>query len=117
MKKSACESLVFQILAYGRSVWDPHCVGQNEELEKVRSREARFETKHYSYETRCMTGVVGELKLEPFRKEGSKVYSKMYCFIKLLYKRIRCYGNPTIYGISDTAARTTPVNLVSFLRL
>ena len=37
---------------------------QNEELEKVQSREARFVTKHYSYETRSMTGVLGELKLE-----------------------------------------------------
>ena len=38
-------------LEYGSSVWDPHDVGLNEELEKVQKRAVRFVTRNYSSKT------------------------------------------------------------------
>ena len=56
------------ILEYGSTVWDPHCNGLNDELEKVQKRAARFVTRNYSYETGSMTGILEELKWETLQK-------------------------------------------------
>ena len=39
-----------------------------EELERVQKRAAKFVTGSYNYETRSMTGVLGQLKWESFKK-------------------------------------------------
>ena len=39
-----------------------------EELEKVQNCAARFVTRNYVYETGSMTGILGQLKWEPFKK-------------------------------------------------
>ena len=44
--------------------WDPHTLGLQEELEKVRNRAARFVTGNYVFETGSMTGILGQLKCE-----------------------------------------------------
>ena len=56
--------MVRPILEYGSSVWDPHTDKLQEELENIQNRAARFVTRHYVYETRSMTGILGQLKWE-----------------------------------------------------
>ena len=68
MKEAAYKSLVRPITEYGSSVWDPHCVGLDGELENVQKRAARFVTKNYSRETCSMTGILEELKWEILQK-------------------------------------------------
>ena len=68
VKEAAYKSMVRPILEYGSTVWDPHCNGLNDELEKVQKRAARFVTRNYSYETGSMTGILEELKWETLQK-------------------------------------------------
>ena len=68
-KTSSLKSLVRPILEYGSSVWDPDCNGQNDELENVQTRAARFVTRTYSRETGSMTGILEELKWETLQKQ------------------------------------------------
>ena len=56
------------VLDYGSSVWDPPGVVLQEELENVQKRTARFVTGNYKYETRSMTGILGQLKWESLKK-------------------------------------------------
>ena len=44
VKEAAYKGLVQPVLEYGSSVWDPHTLGLQEELEKVQNRAARFVT-------------------------------------------------------------------------
>ena len=44
VKEAAYKGLVRPVLEYGSSVWDPHTLGLQEELEKVQNRAARFVT-------------------------------------------------------------------------
>ena len=60
--------MVRPILEYGSSVWDPHTDMLQKELEKVQNRAARFVTRNYVYETGSMTGILGQLKWEYFKK-------------------------------------------------
>ena len=60
--------MVRPILEYGSSVWDSHTGKRQEELEKVQNRAARFVTRNYVYETRSMTGILGQLKWESLKK-------------------------------------------------
>ena len=62
MKEAAYKGLVRQVLEYGRSVWDPHTHGLQEEPDKVQNRSARFVTGNYVIETGSMTGILGHLK-------------------------------------------------------
>ena len=68
MKEAAYKGMVRPILEYGSSVWDPHPVKLQEELEKVQNRAARFVTRNYVYETGSMTGILGQLKWESLKK-------------------------------------------------
>ena len=68
MKEAAYKGLVRQLLKYGRSVWDPHTHGPQEEPDKVQNRAVRFVTGNYVFETGSMTGILGQLKWESLRK-------------------------------------------------
>ena len=68
VKEAAYKGMVRLILAYGSSVWYPHTDKLQEELEKVQNRAARFVTRNYVYETGSMTGSLGQLKWESFKK-------------------------------------------------
>ena len=68
VKEAAYKGLVCPVLDYGSSVWDPPDVVLQEELESVQKRPARFMTGNYSYETRSMTGILGQLKWESLKK-------------------------------------------------
>ena len=62
VKVAAHKGLVRPVLDYGSSVLDPPGVVLQEELESLQKRDARFVTGNYSYETGCMTGILGQLK-------------------------------------------------------
>ena len=68
VKEAAFKGLVRPVLDYGSSVWDPTVVVLQEELESVQKRAARFVTGNYNYETGNMTGILGQLKWESFKK-------------------------------------------------
>ena len=48
VKEAAYKGLVRPVLEYSGSVWDPSCVGLQDELEKVHSRGAMFVTGNYT---------------------------------------------------------------------
>ena len=60
--------MVRPFLEYGSSVWVPHTDMLQKELEKVQNRAARFVTRNYVYEPGSMTGILGQLKWESFKK-------------------------------------------------
>ena len=68
VKESAYKGLVRPILEYGSSVWDPHSLLLQDELEKVQKRAARFVTGNYNFETGSMTGILEKLKWESLKK-------------------------------------------------
>ena len=57
------------VLDYGSSVWVPTGAVLQEELESVQNRAARFVTGNDNYETGSMTGILGQLKWESFKKK------------------------------------------------
>ena len=59
---------VIHVHEYGSSVLDPHTQKLQDELEKVQNRAARFVTRNHVYETRSMTGILGQLKWESLKK-------------------------------------------------
>ena len=67
VKEAAYKSMVRPFLEYGSTVWDPHCIGINDELENVQKRAARFVKRNYSYETGSMTGILED---PPEEEEG-----------------------------------------------
>ena len=72
------------VLEYSGSVWDPSGVGLQNELEKFQNRAARFVTGSYKFETRSMTGILENLKIEngnPSINGGETVDS--YCYTKV----------------------------------
>ena len=83
MKEAAYKGLVRPVLEYGSSVWDPHTLGLQEELEKVQNRAARFVTGNYVFETGSMTGILGQLKWESLKKRRKN------CRLILLYKGLK----------------------------
>ena len=60
------------VLDYGSSVRDPPGVVLEDDLESVQKRAARFVTGNYSYVTGRMTGILGQLKWESFKKKGKR---------------------------------------------
>ena len=82
-KEVAYKGLVYPVLDYGSSVWDPPGVVLQEELESVQKRAARFVTDNYNYETGSMTGILGQLKWESLKKRR-KDNRLIYCYIKVL---------------------------------
>ena len=83
MKEAAYKGLVRPVLEYGRSVWDLHTHGLQEELEKVQNRAARFVTEYYVFETGSMTGILGKLKWESLKKR------RRDSWLILLYKGLK----------------------------
>ena len=65
--------MVRPILKYGSSVWDPRTDKLQEELEKVQNRAVSFVTRNYVYETRSMTGILGQLKWESLKKRKKDI--------------------------------------------
>ena len=49
------------ILEYASSVWDPHGIVLQEELEKVQNLAARFVTGNYNFETGSMSSILEQL--------------------------------------------------------
>ena len=68
VKEAAYKGLMRPVLEYGSSVWEPHTLGLQEELEKVQNRAARFVTGNYVFETGSMTGILCQLKWESLKK-------------------------------------------------
>ena len=68
MKEAAYKGMVRPVLEYGSSVWDPHTQKLQAELETVQNRAAGFVTRNYVYETRSITGILGQLKWESLKK-------------------------------------------------
>ena len=81
---AAYKGLVSPVLDYGSLVWDPLGVVLQEELESVHKRAARFVTGNYNYETRSMTGILGQLNGNPSRKGGKTIDKDI-----LLYKGLK----------------------------
>ena len=68
VKEAAYKGLVRPVLDCCTSVWDPLGIVLQEELESAQKRAARFVTGNYNYETRSMTGILGQLKWESLKK-------------------------------------------------
>ena len=84
-KEAAYKGLMGPDLVYSGSVWDPSCVGLQDELEKVQNRAARFATGNYNYDTGNMTGILEHLNWESLKKRrrDSRVW------LILLYKNLK----------------------------
>ena len=63
------KGLVRPVLDCASSVYDPPDVVLQEELESLQKGAARFVRGNYSYETRSMTGILGQLKWESLKKK------------------------------------------------
>ena len=68
VKEAAYKGLERSFLEYSGSLWDPSCVGRQNELEKVQNWAARFVTGNYNFETGCMTGILEHFKWESLKK-------------------------------------------------
>ena len=68
MKEAAYKSLVHPALENRSLVWDPHCMGLHDELEKVQKLAARFVTRNHNFEDGSMTGILAKLKWEILQK-------------------------------------------------
>ena len=88
MKEAAYKGLVWPVLEYGSSVWDPHTHGLQEELEKVQNRAARFVTGNYVFETGSMTGILGHLKWESLKKRRKD--SRLILLSECVFLSPRC---------------------------
>ena len=87
VKEAAYKGLVRSVLDYCSSVWDPPGVVLQEELESVQKRAARFGTGNYNYETRSMTGILGQLKWESLKKRKDNRLILLYKGLKGKVKR------------------------------
>ena len=54
------QDLMHPVLGYESSIWGPQGVVLQVELESVQKLAARFVTQNYNYETRRMTGILGQ---------------------------------------------------------
>ena len=97
MKEAAYNGMVRPILEYRSSVWGPYAVGIKAELEKVRNRAARFETRNYTREEGSMTGILEQLKLESLMKKGKD--NRLLMLYKCLKGKAR---KPTYYLVLKT---------------
>ena len=68
MKETAYLSFVRPILEYAGTVWDPHCIYLEEQLEKVQKRASRFELNNYSYEEGSMSEIMETLQWKPLKE-------------------------------------------------
>ena len=73
VKEAAYKGLVYPVLDYGSSVWDPPGVVLQEEIESVQKRATRFVIGDYNYETGSMTGILGQLKWESLKKRRKDI--------------------------------------------
>ena len=126
VKEAAYKGLVRPVLEYGSSVWDPHTLGLQEELEKVQNRAARFVTGNYVFETGSMTGILGQLKWESLKKRRKD--SRLILLYKglkgkariptddLIPKNRRCRNQHSL-AFQISSARKKRTKVVSFHRL
>ena len=98
VKEAAYKGLVRPVLDYGSSVWDSPGVVLQEELKRVQKRAARFVTGNYNYETRSMTGILGQLKCESLKKRRKDNR------LILLYKGLK--GNAASVPTDDLIPKT-----------
>ena len=111
VKEATYKRMVRPVLEYGSSVWDPHTHCLQEELETVQNRATRFVTGNYVFETRSMSGILGQLKWESLkkkRKDSRRIL--LYKGLKgkariptddLIPKNRRCRNQPSL-AYSDT---------------
>lgn len=93
VKEKAFLGLVRPGLEYASSVWDPHNLGLQKELEKVQNRAARFVTADYSWDPGSMTGIISRLgwkSLRVRRKESRLI---------LFYKGLKGQANVPVKNL------------------
>jgi thiol-disulfide isomerase/thioredoxin len=56
------------VLEYAGTIWDPHCIYLEEQLEKVQKRAARFVLNNYSYEEGSMSEIMEILQWKPLKE-------------------------------------------------
>ena len=84
VNEAAYKGMVWPILEYGSSVWDPHTGKLQDELEKVQNLAARFVTRNYVYESGSMNGILGQLKWEILSLSISKIQGIVFETLKTL---------------------------------
>ena len=73
-RSRAYEALVRPTLEYAASIWDPHNIGQINQLEKVQRRAARFTTRNYTdRQPGSVTQMVKNLNWEPLQVRRIKI--------------------------------------------
>ena len=105
VKEAAYKGLVYPVLEYSGSVWDPSGVGLQNELEKIQNQSARFVLGNYNFETGNMTSILEHLKWESLKKRRRD--SRLI----LLYKGLKVkpvYQQMTLYPWLGAAGIITP---------
>ena len=83
VKEAAYKGLMYPVLEYSGSVWEPLGVGLQDDFEKVQNRASRFVTGNYNCENGSMTGILEHLKWESLKKW------RRDCRLILLYKGLK----------------------------
>ena len=68
VKEAAYKGLVYPVLEYGSSVWDPHTKGFQEEIENAQNRATRFVARNHTFEEGSITGILEQLEWESLKK-------------------------------------------------
>ena len=96
VRETACLSLVRPILEYAGTVWDPHCLHLENEIERIQKRAGRFPMNNYSFEEGSMTSIMNKLgwkQLKQRRQENRLI---------LLHKGFNGYANIPISEINQS---------------
>ena len=120
VKEAAYKGLVLPVLDYGSSVWDPPSVVLQEELESVQKRAARFVTGNYNYETGSMTGILGQLKWESFkrrRKDNRLILLYQVLKVKPVYQQMTLSPKLGVVEISTLWHFILPLPIQMFIKV